>query len=189
GSGMPAIPGTAVPNGTYSGFTDPIDGNPPNDPSYLGTPGPGGTAQDEVDIDWAGIVAGTLLPPNYTFPAWPTAGQFADWPVVRANGDLALPSSGKGILIVTGNFTINGGQTWEGLILVGGTVTSNGNNSVLGATISGLNVKLGMAVPQSTITNGTKIFRYDSCNIARALGRIGSIQRVRNGWTDTWSSY
>ena len=25
--------------------------------------------------------------------------------------------------------------------------------------------------------------------IARALGHIGSIQRVRNGWTDNWSSY
>lgn len=189
GSGMPAIPGVAVPNGGYTGFYEPIDGNPPDDASYMGTPGTAGTAKEEVDIDWAGILAGTYFPPNYVYPTWPTAAQFANWPVVRANGDLSLPGSGKGILIVTGNLTINGGNQWDGLVLVGGTVTSNGINSVYGATVSGLNVKLGVAVPQSTITNGTKIFRYDSCNLTRALGKIGSIQRVRNGWTDTWSSY
>lgn len=186
---MPAIPGAAVPDGTYSGATEVLDGNPPDDPDYIGTGGTGGTAKDEVDIDWAGIVAGTTLPPNYTYPTWPNAAQFANWPVVRVNGDVALPGNGKGILIVTGNFTIGGGQSWEGLVLVGGTVTSNGNNSILGATVSGLNVKLGMAVPQSAIANGTKIFKYDSCNLARALGKIGSIQRVRNGWIDSWSSY
>jgi len=188
-SPMPAIPGAAVPNGTYTGSTAPLDGNPPDDPDYIGTGGTGGTAKDEVDIDWAGIVAGTVLPPNYVSPTWPTAAQFANWPVVKANGDLSLPGSGKGILIVTGNLTINGGQQWEGLVLVGGTVTSNGNNSILGATVSGLNVKLGIAVPQSSITNGTKIFRYDSCNLTRALGSVGSLQRVRNGWTDNWASY
>jgi hypothetical protein len=189
GSGMPAIPGAAVPNGTYTGDFTPINGNPPDDPLYMGTPGVAGTAQDEVDIDWAGILAGTYFPPNYVYPTWPTAAQFANWPVVRADGDITMPGSGKGILIVTGNLTLSGGDQWEGLVLVGGTVTSNGNNSVLGATVSGLNVKLGVAVPQSVIANGNKNFQYNSCNLTRALGKIGSIQRVRNGWTDTWSSY
>ena len=189
GSGMPAIPGAAVPNATYTGDFTPINGNPPDDPIYMGTPGTGGTAKDEVDIDWAGILAGTYFPPGYVLPAWPTAAQFNNWPVVRANGDFTLPGNGKGILIVTGNLTMSGGDQWEGLVLVGGTVTSNGNNSVLGATVSGLNVLTGVAVPQSVIANGNKNFQYNSCNLARALGKIGSIQRVRNGWTDTWSSY
>ena len=189
GSGAPAIPGVAVPDGGYAGFTDPIDGSPPDDPVYLGTGTPAGTAQNEVDIDWAGIVAGTVLPPDYVAPTWPTAAQFAGWPVLKANGDYVLMGAGKGILIVTGNLTLQGGTSWEGLVLVGGTVTSNGVNSVLGATVSGLNVKLGIAVPQTSIANGTKIFRYDSCNLARALGHVGSLQRVRNGWTDTWASY
>jgi hypothetical protein len=189
GTGMPAIPGVAVPNGTYTGPHDPIEGNPPDDPSYIGTGGATGTAKEEVDIDWAGIVAGTYLPANYLHPAWPNAAQFLNWPVVRANGDLTLPGSGKGILIVTGNLTMSGSDQWEGLVLVGGTVTSNGNNSVYGAMVSGLNVKLGMVVPPSAIANGNKTFQYDSCNLLRALGQQGSIQRVRNGWTDTWSSY
>jgi hypothetical protein len=188
----PAIPGVAVPNGKYWGHTNPIDGNPDNTPAGLGTPGPGGTAKDEVDIDWNGIVNGTLLPADYVYPTWPGAGSpgFADWPVVRVNGNFTMPNSdGKGILIVTGNMEITGSRRWDGLVLVGGTFTSGGNNTIQGAIITGLNVKLGMAVDSTAIGSGTKTFQFDSCNLTRALGHVGSLQRVRNGWTDTWSSY
>jgi hypothetical protein len=191
GGSQPAIPGVAVPGGTYSGSTSPIDGNPDNTPADLGTPGVAGTAVDEVDIDWAGIVAGTQLPPNYTYPTWPTSAQFDHWPIVRVDGNLTLPSSGKGILIVTGDLTWNGTplKNWEGLILVGGNIISNGQANVYGAVITALNMKLGISVPTQTIGNGTKLFQYDSCALARAFGKIGSLERVRNGWTDNWSSY
>jgi hypothetical protein len=189
GGSMPPIPGVAVPNGTYTGHTNPINGNPDNAPVGLGSPGPAGTAKDEVDIDWAGITAGTVLPPDFVHPTWPTTGQFDNWQVVKANGDLSLPSDGKGILIVTGNLTLSGSQRWDGLVFVGGTITSNGNNAIYGAVITGLNVKLGINVPQQAIANGNKTFQFDSCNLTRALGHIGSLQRVRNGWVDTWSSY
>ena len=109
--------------------------------------------------------------------------------MIRVNGDVDLPSDGKGILIVTGNFSLNGSQRWDGLVLVGGTLTSSGNNTIQGAIITGLNIKVGMAVGQTAIGNGTKTFQYSSCNLMRALGHVGSVQRVRNGWTDTWSSY
>jgi hypothetical protein len=195
GSGLPAIPGVAVPDGSYTGHTNPINGNPDNAPIGLGTPGTGGTAKDEVDIDWAGITAGTVLPHDYLYPSqpWPTAEQFAEWPVVRVNGDLAVPAgsaaSGKGILIVTGNMTISGSRTWDGLVLVGGTFLSEGNNTIRGALITGLNVKLGMVVPPTAIGEGQKTFQYNSCALTRALGHVGSLQRVPNGWTDNWSSY
>lgn len=184
-----AIPGVAVPNGGYVGDVTIINGNPDDAAVGMGTGGLGGTAKDEVDIDWAGIIAGTYLPPAYTYPAWPTAAQMNNWPITRVNGDLTLPGSGKGILIVTGNLTISGGDQWEGLVLVGGTITSNGNNTVYGGTVSGLNVKIGVAVPSSVIANGNKTYQYDSCSLNRALGKVGSIQRVRNGWSDNWSTY
>jgi hypothetical protein len=189
GGSQPPIPGVAVPNGTYTGSFQPINGTPDDVPSYMGTGGTGGTAKDQVGVDWAAIVAGTQLPADYVHPAWPNPAQFLNWPVVKANGDLDLPSDGKGILIVTGNLTLGGSQRWDGLVLVGGTVTSNGNNVIEGAVITGLNVKLGVNVPVQSIANGNKTFQYDSCNLARALGHVGSLQRVRNGWTDTWSSY
>ena len=203
---MPAIPGVAVASGTgvvgtgfpggtnYTGATGPIDGNPDNSPLNMGSNGPAGTAKEEVDIDWAGIVNGAVLPHQYLYPTWPGAGSpgMADWPVVRVNNnpgaDFTLPGSGQGILIVTGNLIINGSNTWNGLILAGGTVRSNGSNDVRGAVVAGLNVKLGQIVGQSQM-NGNKSYRYDSCALTRALGRVGSIQRVRNGWIDTWSSY
>jgi hypothetical protein len=187
-----------VPAGAAGGWTGDsgvINGSPDDRPARLGTQGTGGTAKDEVDIDWAGIIAGTYLAPNYVYNAtgWPTAAQFTQWPILRVNGDLTMQPptlvGGKGILIVTGNLTISGNTGWDGLILVGGRLTSNGNNTVHGGVISGLNIKLGQAVLASDMANGNKTYQYDSCALARALGKIGSLQRVRNGWTDTWSSY
>jgi hypothetical protein len=189
----PAIAGVAVPNGTYTGPVTPINGNPDDTPVGLGTPGPAGTAKDEVDIDWAGIVAGTYLTPNYVLPSWPTAAQFNSWPIVRVNNtagpEYTLTGNGKGILIVTGDLKINGSLSWEGLILAGGKLTSSGNNTVYGAVVAGLNIKLGMAASPADIASGTKTYQYDSCALNRALSKIGSLERVRNGWTDTWSSY
>jgi len=193
-----AIPGVTVPGGsavggTYSGPVTPINGNPEDVATDLGPPGPAGTAVNEVDIDWAGIIAGTYLPPDYTLPSWPTATQFNDWPVVRVNNsagpEYTLTGDGKGILIVTGDFKMNGSLKWEGLMLIGGKLTSSGSNTVYGAVVSGLNVKLGQTVGASDIAAGTKTYQYDSCAIQRALAHVGSIQRVRNGWTDNWSSY
>ncbi|HMH57129.1 MAG TPA: hypothetical protein VK535_12795 [Gemmatimonadales bacterium] len=191
--GAPTVAGLAVPNGDISQipFANNLNGNPDNTASDLGTPLAGGTAKDEVDMDWPAIVAGTAFPANYVYPSWPAT--FDAWPVVRVNGDLAdLPASGgKGILIVTGNMTWNGSpeRTWEGLILVGGTLTANGNGHIFGALVTGLNVKTGGVVGLNDLGNGNKEYKYDSCALSRALGQIGSLERVRNGWTDTWASY
>lgn len=193
GGTMPAVPGLATPNGDISQVQFPgnLNGNPEDVAGNLGTPLPTGTAKDEVDIDWAAIVAGTAFPANYVYPSWP--GSFNAWPVIRVNGDLPdLPASGgKGILIVTGNMTWNGSpeRTWEGLILVGGSLTANGNGHIYGALVTGLNVKTGATVGLNDLGNGNKDYQYDSCALSRALGQIGSLERVRNGWTDTWPSY
>lgn len=187
-----AIPGVGVPNNADN-FSHPeiINGNPEDQAYDMGTSGPAGTAQNEVDIDWAAVVAGTAFPADYVYPTWPTSTQFDSWPVTRVDGNLTMPTSGKGILVVTGNLTWNGtpNKMWEGLILVGGTLIGNGQSTIYGAVITGLNVKLGMAVPDYDVGNGTKTWQYDSCSLTRALGRIGSLQRVRNGWIDTWASY
>lgn len=190
-----SIPGVASVDAQYNGQPVVLVGNPAGVAADLGDPGTGaGSAAEEVDLDWAGIRAGTALPPNFTSPSWPTAAQFNNWPVTLVNGNMnPLPSDGKGILIVTGDLVINGTtppRTWEGIVLVGGTLTGNGASNIYGAIITGLNVKVGIAVTGlNDLGNGTKIYQYDSCALTRALGRIGSIQRVRNGWSDSWSSY
>jgi hypothetical protein len=187
-----------VPNGDVSGFNHPdvINGVPDDAALNLGTPGPAGTAAANVQIDWASILAGTAFPADRIYPTqtWlPMTGtpSMANWPVTRVNGDLTLPGSGNGILIVTGNLTWNGSplKTWQGVILVGGSITMNGSGNIYGALMTNLNVKTGNVAIADDIGNGTKVLQYDSCAINRAMSHIGSVQQVRNGWTDTWSSY
>jgi hypothetical protein len=151
-----------------------------------------------VAIDWNGIVNLNSITPSITIPggSWPTAlmtASFADtlstyYPIIRVNGDFALPSSGTGMLIVTGSLTLNGSVGWRGVLLVGNDITSNGNNGIQGATVSGLNVKLGSYVPGST-ANGTKQYNYDSCEVAKSTTTMGALVTLRNTWVDNWVEY
>ncbi|HEY1952832.1 MAG TPA: pilus assembly PilX N-terminal domain-containing protein [Gemmatimonadaceae bacterium] len=177
-----AVAGVVVPmNPGYTGKVVEV-GNPPID----------SVAPDSVAIDWNGIVNLGAITPTITLPggSWPTAAlqDTTYYPIIRVNGDLSLPSSGQGMLIVTGNLTISGSTTWKGVLLVGGDITSNGNNGVQGATVSGLNVKLGTYVPSST-ANGTKQYNYNSCSVAKATTTMGALVTLRNTWVDNWVEY
>jgi type II secretory pathway pseudopilin PulG len=187
GNGVPdstAVAGVVVsPTAGYDGKTGPTSGNPPID----------SVTADSVHIDWDGIVNHSALTATVTLPggSWPTDAMWADpnfYPVIRANGDFTLPGPGRGTLIVTGNATVNGDNAWKGVILVGGNLTSNGVNGISGATISGLNVKLGMVVPPST-ANGTKFYKYNSCEVARATTTTGALVTLSNTWVDNWVEY
>jgi hypothetical protein len=177
-----AIAGVQVPmNPGYTGKVVAV-GNPPIDT----------VAPDSVSIDWNGIVNQGAITPTITIPggSWPSV-QMQDttyYPIIRVNGNFSLPGSGQGMLIVTGNFTISGNSQWKGVLLVGGDITSNGNNGVQGATVSGLNVKLGTYVPTST-ANGTKQYNYNSCAVAKATTSMGALVTLRNTWVDNWVEY
>jgi hypothetical protein len=178
-----AIAGVVVPiNPGYSGKVVEV-GNPPID----------SVAPDSVAIDWNAIVNQNAIAATITIPggSFPSAAQFADttfYPIIRINGDYTIPTSGQGMLIVTGNLTISGSTTWKGVLLVGGDITSNGNNGVQGATVSGLNVKLGTYVPVST-ANGTKSYNYNSCEVAKSTMSSGALVTMRNTWVDNWVEY
>jgi len=187
-----AIAGVIVPmDPGYDGKMVAI-GNPPID----SIPAP-----DSVEIDWDGIVNHGAIQATITLPGgvWPTdalEAAFADsasiyYPIIRVNGNLDLPSSGKGMLIVTGNLTISGSKGWKGVLLAGGRLTSNGVNGVQGATISGLNVKLGMDIDaiDESIANGTKQYNYNSCEVAKATTTMGALVTLRNTWVDNWVEY
>jgi hypothetical protein len=178
-----AVAGVVVPlNPGYSGKTTGTVGSPPID----------SVPPDSVHIDWNGIVNQGLITPTITIPggAWPTA-QFQDtsfYPIIRINGDYSIPSSGRGMLIVTGHLSINGSTGWKGVLLVGGDLTSNGTNGIQGATVSGLNVKLGTYVPSST-ANGTKNYSYNSCEVAKSTTAMGALVTLPNTWVDNWVEY
>ena len=183
----PALAGIAVPTSPgYIGSTAPASGSP-----AVKTLGSTAEAAASVNVDWAGIVNGSTLTPNITIPGgtWPSFSNANYWPIIKVTGDYTLPSSGRGVLIVTGTLTIPGALNWDGVLLVGNNITSNGNNSVHGATITGLNVKLGMVVPKADVGNGTKTYRYNSCNVAKAMESMSVLVPYTNGWMDNWATY
>lgn len=185
----PAKAGVAVPtNPGYSGSTAPVTGDPP----ILNIGDQPEDAAGEVAVDWESIVNGGIAPDYVVPPAVWSNIDFTDWPVVLVTDpSFDLPTEGgRGILIATGDLTISGSELWQGVVLVGGKLTSNGNNTVSGATISGLNVKLGMSVPMSDVGNGTKTFQYNSCHIANAMQAFGgSLHILENTWLDNWAAY
>jgi hypothetical protein len=184
-----AVAGVAVPvNPGYSGKTVAV-GDPPVDT----------IAPETVDIDWDGIVNHGIIEPTITIPggSWPTAALEAAYndpnstyyPIIRINAaEYSLPSSGKGMIIATGHIVLSGSIGWKGILLVGNDIVSNGVNTVEGATISGLNVKLGTYVPAAT-ANGTKSYNYNSCEVAKAASTMGALVTLRNTWVDNWVEY
>jgi len=183
------VAGVAVPDNPgymQSGGASVPTGSPPVD--SLGTQAQTNAA---VKIDWDGIVNNNALPADIYYPTdpWPSSFPANYWPVIRADGDLALPADGQGTLIVTGNLTISGSEKWSGIILVGGTIYADGNNNVHGAVISGLNEKLGINVAESDVGNGTKTYVYDSCAIANAVSKFAALVMIGKTWSGNWSTW
>jgi hypothetical protein len=187
------VPGVAVP--TVPGFTANGGFNPTGTPP-IQTYATVADMIDALNIDWPGIVNGTSLTPDIVIPggAWPSFANSNYWPVIKVTGNYSLPGTGRGILIVTGgSLTISGNKTWEGLVLVGQHLTSNGNNTVLGATYTGLDAMLQAdpaawiaAQGQTSVGNGNKTYKYDSCKIASALSSFGGLTVLPNAWMDNW---
>lgn len=186
GLALPSYPGYAQNGGSLW-----PTGNP--DISYY-APTPD-SASKLTTIDWNSIVNGNAITPDVTYPAqsWPSFSDSTYWPIIVMTGTTAnysLPTSGRGLLIVQGSLTMSGTVGWNGLILIGGTLTSNGNNNINGSIVTGLNVKIDPTVGgQSSVANGNKTFRYNSCSLAKALGALGRLTLYANTWSDSWPGY
>lgn len=195
--------GTTVPVGQFSGHEDAFTGAPAIDQTRSET-----DLASAIKIDWAGITSAVspslaadiiyCIPASYGYNvgrvpcgAFPASTAFtADyWPTIIINGSSPLPADGHGMLIVTGNLDLNGGDTWDGIILVGGIITDNGNGGVGGAVVTGLNIKLGQAVEPSSVAHGTKDYAYDSCKVANATNGMARLNPVTNAWMDNWSAW
>lgn len=175
-------------------------GNPPVDTSKTFT-----QLKTSTNIDWASVVQQNAIPADIEIPgnAFPTVGQFDSdpeyWPVIRihTNG-YALPNRGRGIIIADSDFVINGSDMWDGIILVGEQLISDGNNTVAGATLSGLNYLINGLTPntltQSQATdnssaNGQKTYVYNSCYVSRASQRMRRYVVMPNSWMDNLTSW
>lgn len=194
-----AVAGVAVPVTAQGGGTGYSQNGgssvPAGSPAigYLGADP--ATAADSVHIDWDGIINGGALTPQYSLTGttgWPS--NFSNWPTIYVNNPSASVGlgpghSGQGLLVIRGDASVSGSFSWNGVILVGGVLTSNGNNTVLGAVVTGLNVKLGLTVGSSDVGNGNKTFRYSSCNVASAIAGLGGLVAMKNTFGDNWPVY
>jgi hypothetical protein len=189
GSSSP-VAGVAVPD--VPGYTQNGGASVPSGSPGILNMGSQVQANAMVGIDWSTILSGMSLSADVVMPGtWPSFTNPNYWPVIYVDqaSSFAIPSSGRGMLIVRNDVTINEGLQWDGIILVGGTFTSNGTNTVSGALVTGLNVLLGQIVPPSNLGNGTKTYRFDSCNVEKAVQKFNGLAPLRNSSADNWSSY
>jgi hypothetical protein len=110
-------------------------------------------------VDCEGLPSGCPSPPAGVFPVYRVIGAFDATPL----------QSGRGVLIVTGNLTLQPGFTWHGIILSGGIsspVDATGME-IRGVLVAGLST----APASLTLTNGA--VRFHSCNVAAAGRSMG----------------
>ena len=192
---VPDIPG-------YTGQQGPLTGTP----KVQSIGATAAAASTTVPFDWSDIVSGSAITPDFLsnssgvgFPstAWFIANVTRYPTIIVNNGpspnvEFTLSSFGRGLLIVYGDLRLNGNTSgWDGIIITGGKITSNGGNQVSGATITGLNVKLGYAVTASDVDNlnGTKNFLYNSCTVSQSLSSLGALRVYQNTWANTFPAY
>jgi len=185
GAKAPEIAGVAVPNGGY----DQTGGNsvPEGGPDILEDDIAGLIAL--IGLDWAGLINGGVVTPDYTIPAesWPSIGA-DEWPVIQVTEDVKLQpaNTGRGLLIVERSAQMIGSFHWDGIVLVGGNIISSGNTKIHGTLMAGLNILLGQTPPDNDIGSGNKEFRYDSCNVQEAMGSVFSgLHEVPGTWTES----
>jgi hypothetical protein len=180
----------------YQGSTAPLSGNPPLDNTSLGgTPQSGANVLAQTGLDWARWADGLGLPNVWRISdhggAFPSFSDPDYYPIVYVDADLPDLPSGRGLLVVSGNLTINGSTQWNGIVMVGGGVVANGNNNVQGAVFSGLNVMIDplAPVPIASLGNGTKTIQYNSCEVKKALQGTKALVPRRGTWADNWATY
>lgn len=196
------VAGVAVPKSpgyTQSGgsITAVLAGTPLIDSTMGATPA---AMAPNVGVDWAGMISGSTVTPDFIstnsgvgFPsnAWFNANPTA-FPIILVDNlptETFTVNPGRGMLIIKGNMAISGSDIWTGVVLVGGVLTSNGNNTITGAVITGLNVKLGMTVGTNAVGNGNKDFLYDSCAVASSVAAMGRMRAYKNTWSNTYAVY
>jgi hypothetical protein len=205
GGGKATLPAVAVPTVPgYSGHQGPLIGNP----AVKSIGATDVAAAAAIPIDWNAIVNGGAVTADFYVEAngsgWPSQAYFdADttrFPtiIVRNGPDpetmFVVEGFGRGTLIVFGSVWFKGNTGgWDGILMAGGRLKSSGGNQVRGATITGLNVKLGYNVGVNDVDElaGTKKFLYNSCMVAKALQNFssGGLRAYQNSWANSFPAY
>ncbi len=190
---QPDVAGVATgpsPNGYTQNGASPVPSGSPAIDSL-----PSGLAKlQALNLDWGGIVNGTVIQPDFTIPgdSWPDFSTIDPdwWPVIHITSNsfaLSAGFTGRGTIIADQNLDLNGSFEWKGIILVGGVLTSNGKQTVEGTTITALNMlpPFNQAVMESSVGNGNKAFNYQSCWVRYAAQQfVGGLVPMPGSWSE-----
>lgn len=160
---------------------------------YVVASGTGQQVADSTYIDWNAVVNGAIVP-DYTTP------QLWDWTysVQLVTGNLTIGNSssndvGTGLLIVTGELTIESDFfQWYGAILVGGRLRFYADDQRFdGYVASGLNEQLGVDVADTHLGEGDDYtdMDFNSLFVRTSLNGLSGWVPVGNTWMDDWASY
>ena len=126
-----------------------------------------------------GGICNTDDPDNWGSPAQPLGpcGQY--FPLVWVDGDLVVNGvQGQGILVVDGDFVVDGGFEFYGPVVVTGTLTTKGAGGHFVGGLAAARVDL----MQDPVT-ATSTVSYSSCALARAIRATATAQPLRSrGW-------
>lgn len=107
------------------------------------------------------------------------------FPIIYASNGLSLSGNGRGqgILLVNGDFTLNGSFDWYGVIVVTGSIIrGNGSAKVMGAVMAA-----DETVADGSIITGTTEYNYSSCSVERALrGSASVVQAKHRAWVELY---
>lgn len=178
----PPVPGLRAPNGPTPYFAPPYV-----DPATVTGPVSSTFASIAfIGIDWAAVL-GTGFMPDYT-----SLTNLDTWSTYRLAGNQTLTDvTGTGLLVVTGNLTLDRFY-WQGVVLVGGRIVISADTTLIeGAVVSGIKAQIGPGAPSGGWgPTGTHLqIEYNSCNVAQAFGSVTGFALIPGAWMDNWASY
>jgi len=153
---LAAMADKTLPGGTYNGIG----------PTY-NAPVPPSTTQTCRRTDLSNWGAPTAVSTNACFNYFP---------IIYSSGDLHLTGgTGQGILLVDGDFTVDGGFEFYGPVIVKGTASSQGTGGhIYGGLLAG-NADLSL----TTIT-GNSVVDYSACALQRAVLGTSRVKPLKN---------
>jgi type II secretory pathway pseudopilin PulG len=179
------------------GYTDSAasSNTPWGDPAGVDSLASASAVIDSTHIDWAALLGGQFTPDYVATPPCLHAQQLnsSAFPSGYCDGNATLTDRRYGLLVVTGNVTLESGVHWDGIIVAGGKVDGGGDfpYKVHGMIISGLNISRGMSVPPNPIrrSDGSRTIGFGSCYTVPSISGLSGLVPIKNAWVDNWSLY
>jgi hypothetical protein len=141
----------------------------------------GGVTLTGVDASLTGAACNTGDQKNWGDPTHPTAACGNYWPIVWITNNAANTSingnQGQGILLVSGDLSVQGGFDFYGPVIIRGHLKTTGT----GGHFNGGVVAADVDLEQNTVL-GNAVINYNSCALVKALtnSAVGGLMKDRS---------